>query len=35
MIAVCLKDKTELGFEDFKTLTEKVCSDMFLCVKDE
>ncbi len=34
LVAVCLKSKTQLTFEDFKELTEKVCSDMFLCVCD-
>lgn len=32
LIALCLKEKKQMNFQEFKKLTEDVCSDMFLCV---
>ena len=34
LISICLKDKIQLNFVEFKELIENVCSDMFLCVSE-
>eukprot|EP01022_Parablepharisma_sp_SALTPOND_P006660 TRINITY_DN126_c1_g1_i1.p1 TRINITY_DN126_c1_g1~~TRINITY_DN126_c1_g1_i1.p1 ORF type:complete len:708 (+),score=74.27 TRINITY_DN126_c1_g1_i1:471-2594(+) len=32
LVDICFGDKTKMNFEDFKTVTEKVSSEMFLCL---
>lgn len=32
LIAFCMKDKEKIKFKDFAEITEKVSSEMFLCV---